>query len=155
MNKKISAGLLMYKWDTNILKVLLGHPGGPFFKNKDLGQWTIPKGEVDINEELLNGAIREFKEETGIEPTGPYIALGSVKRKDGKVIHTWAFESKLKEPIIVKSNTFLLEWPPKSGKLVEFPELDKVDFFDLKEGRLKINAVQVPFLERLENLLKS
>ena len=136
---KISAGLLMYRDRTEhqaSVEVLLVHPGGPFWKNKDDGAWTIPKGEVEAGEELLAAAIREFNEETGLTPIEPFLALGQVKHKSGKVVHAWAFRDDC-DPTQIKSNTFEIEWPPKSGHRQEFPEIDRADFFDLSAARAK------------------
>jgi predicted NUDIX family NTP pyrophosphohydrolase len=144
---KQSAGLLMYRWQNKALEFFLVHPGGPFFKNKDEGYWTIPKGEPEGNEALLEAAKREFIEETGIEPVGPYIELGQVKQKGGKVVHAWAFEKDEVKDVI--SNNFELEWPIKSGKKVFFPEVDKGAYFGLKEAEVKINLAQKDFLLRL------
>src|SRR6185436_13629282 len=115
-----SAGLLMYRVKDGRLDVLLGHPGGPFWKGKDKGAWSIPKGEVESTEGLFETAIREFAEETGFNPTEPFIQLGEVKQKSGKTVHAWAFKGDC-EPAQLRSNTFSIEWPPKSGKIQEFP----------------------------------
>jgi predicted NUDIX family NTP pyrophosphohydrolase len=153
----------MYRRRGQDLQVLLAHPGGPFFKNKDDGHWTIPKGEIDHNEELLSAAIREFREEIGIDldPAGKFIDLGSIRQKGGKTVHAWAVESSdAAPPGAPKSNEggpasvgcqthFTLEWPPKSGKFQTFPEIDRAEFFDLAVARKKINSAQVPFLDRL------
>jgi predicted NUDIX family NTP pyrophosphohydrolase len=145
---KQSAGLLMYRLKKEV-EFFLVHPGGPFFKNKDEGVWTIPKGEPGEDEPLLEAAQREFKEETGIEPEGPFISLGTVKQKGGKIVHAWAFEKE--DANWVKSNHFELEWPPRSGKMVSFPEMDKGAYFGLKEAELKINPAQREFLLKLIN----
>lgn len=147
---KISAGLLMYRDRTEhqaFVEVLLVHPGGPFWKNKDDGAWTIPKGEVETGEELLAAAIREFNEETGLTPGEPFLSLGQVKHKSGKIIHAWAFRGDC-DPSQIKSNTFEIEWPPKSGRRQEFPEIDRADFFDLSAARQKILAAEQPLLDR-------
>lgn len=149
---KQGAGLLVYRRHDGRLQVLLAHPGGPFFQNKDAGVWTIPKGEPDPDEDLLNAACREFQEETSIEPTGPFTPLTSVKQKGGKVVHAWAFEGDCDASVLV-SNTFTMEWPPKSGRQMEFPEMDKAVFFDLDVAKSKINPAQVGLLEELENLV--
>lgn len=152
---KISAGLLMYHCSTvNELNFFLSHPGGPFFKNKDLGSWTIPKGEPYPDEEFLSAAIREFKEETGIDPNPPYLELGQVKQAGGKVVHAWAFKTESPSIPAIISNNFEMEWPPKSGKKATFLEIDKAAFFPLREAILKINPAQKDFITRLSELLK-
>jgi predicted NUDIX family NTP pyrophosphohydrolase len=149
---RVSAGLLMYRICKGQLQVLLAHPGGPYFKNKDDGSWTIPKGEVEPGEDLLETAKREFQEETGIAPTGPFIALTTVKQKGGKLVHAWAFAGDC-EPSALVSNTFTLEWPPRSGRQVEFPEIDRIEFFDGAAARRKIKAGQEALIEELEGLV--
>lgn len=151
---QISAGLLMYRLCEGQLQVLLVHPGGPFFKNKDEGAWSIPKGEPADGEELLDTAIREFHEETGLDSNGPYIELRHVKLKSGKIVHAWAFEGDCSVDKIV-SNRFSMEWPPKSGKFAEFPEVDRAGFFDLPTARGKINAGQAPLLDQLQPIVLS
>jgi predicted NUDIX family NTP pyrophosphohydrolase len=146
---RVSAGLLMYRIAGGNLQVLLAHPGGPFFRNKDDGAWSIPKGEVEPGEDLLEGAKREFAEETGFAPTGPFIALKLVKQKGGKTIHAWAFEGDC-NPSTIVSNTFTLEWPPRSGRRMEFPEIDRAAFFDLAAARKKINPGQAALIDELE-----
>src|SRR5688572_19564023 len=120
---KISAGLIMYRTGNERLQVLLVHPGGPFWARKDAGVWTFPRGEIAEGEELLIAAIREFQEETGYTAKGPFIPLGQIKQKSGKVVHAWAFEGDC-DPASLKSNAFELEWPPKSGRMCQFPEVD-------------------------------
>ena len=144
---RISAGLVMYRRRNGELEFLLAHPGGPFSKSKDEGHWTIPKGEPDRDEELLEVAQREFEEETGLKPRGPYIELGSIQQKGGKWVHAWGFEGDCSAGIC--SNTFQMECPPKSGKMCEFPEMDRAEFFTLEEARRKIKETQFPLLERL------
>lgn len=146
---KCSGGLLMYRFREQILQVLLVHPGGPYWKNKDEGAWSIPKGEAEPAEDLLDVARREFEEELGQKPEGPYVELAPVKQKGGKVVHAWAFEGDC-DPSTIKSNTFATEWPPKSGQVLEFPEVDRAAFFDLEEGRKKINPAQTALLDELE-----
>jgi predicted NUDIX family NTP pyrophosphohydrolase len=146
---RVSAGLLMYRLRDGKLQVLLAHPGGPYFKNKDDGAWTIPKGEVEPEEELLAAAEREFTEETGIAPTSPFLSLKSVKQKSGKIVHAWAFQGDC-DPKALVSNTFLIEWPPRSGKRIEIPEVDRADFFDVATARQKINPAQIAFINELE-----
>jgi predicted NUDIX family NTP pyrophosphohydrolase len=149
---RVSAGLVLYRRRGASLEVLLVHPGGPFWRNKDAGAWTIPKGEVEEGEDLLATAIREFAEETGVQLPGPFAALGPVKQKGGKVVHAWASEGEL-DVAAIKSNTFEMEWPPKSGRRVEFPEIDRAEFFDLATGRVKINAAQITLLDELEAMV--
>jgi len=139
----------MFRRKNDELEVLLVHPGGPFFQRKDDGAWTIPKGEVALGEDLLTRAQIEFGEEIGIKPSGNWIPLGSIKQKGGKVVHAWAFEGDLPDSFQLKSNTFEMEWPPRSGKLKEFPEIDRGEFFAEEVARQKINPAQTPFLDRL------
>jgi predicted NUDIX family NTP pyrophosphohydrolase len=140
-----SAGLLLYRIREPKLEVLLVHPGGPFWKNKDDGAWSIPKGEVADGEELLEAAKREFEEETGYLPAGPFVPLTPVKLKSGKVVHAWAVEGDF-DLVGFTSNTFTMEWPPRSGKAVEFPEVDQAEFFDLETAKRKINTAQAAFI---------
>jgi len=146
---KISAGLLLYRVRNGALEFLLVHPGGPFWKNKDDGAWTIPKGEIAEGEEPLSAAIREFEEELGFKPTGPFTELTSIKQKGGKVVQAWAFEGDC-DPSQIKSNTFSIEWPPRSGKQAEFPEIDRAEFFNLEDAKIKINPAQIPLLEEVQ-----
>ena len=150
---KTSAGLLMYRRRADALQVLLVHPGGPFFRNKDDGAWTIPKGEAAPGEDLLATAQREFEEELGVRLTGHFVPLAPVKQKGGKTVHAWAVEGDL-DPASIRSNMFTMEWPPKSGKQVEFPEIDRAAFFDLTAARKKINAAQVTLLDEIITLVK-
>ena len=151
---KTSAGLLMFRRTSGGLEVLLVHPGGPFFRNKDDGAWTVPKGEAAEDEDLVARAKLEFREELGMEPAAvELIELGSVKQKGGKTVHAWAFEGNLREDFVVTSNTFAMEWPPRSGRTQEFPEIDRAEFFSIENAKLKINAAQVQFLERLMTFL--
>jgi predicted NUDIX family NTP pyrophosphohydrolase len=151
---KLSAGLLMFRRVADQFQFLLVHPGGPYFKNKEDGAWTIPKGEVDPEEtDLLGTAKREFLEETGICTFGSFMALTHVKQKGGKTIHVWAFEGDC-DPGSIVSNTFTMEWPPKSGKMEEFPEIDRAAFFDLNTARQRINPGQIPLLIELQDLLQ-
>ena len=132
-------------------EVLLVHPGGPFFADKDAGSWTIPKGMPDGGEDLLACARREFREETGFDPgAGPFVPLGEVMQKGGKTVHAWAFAGDC-DPADVKSNAFKCQWPPRSGKWASFPEVDRAGFFTIDEARLKLNPAQVAFLERLRD----
>ena len=150
---KISAGLLMYRIKNRELEIFLVHPGGPFWKNKDLGAWSIPKGEVKIKEDFLETAQREFEEETGIMPKGKFIPLGEIKQKSGKIVHAWAFEGNW-DGFLMKQNFIEIKWPPKSGKKIKIPEVDKLKFFNTKEAKKKINPAQVEFIKRLERYLK-
>ena len=130
------------------LKVLLVHSGGPFYKNKDAGAWSIPKGEFLDNEEALAAAKREFAEETGNQADGEFIALEPVYLKSGKKIYAWAVEGTI-DIIKIKSNLFEMEWPPRSGKLQTFPEVDKAEWFDIETAKIKVNAAQVPLIDEL------
>ena len=151
---KVSAGLLMYRVREGRLEVFLAHPGGPFFAKKDEGHWSIPKGETGPGEDLVSAAMREFKEETGIEPAGEFIELGSVKQRGGKIVHAWAFAGDWDERRPLQSNTFEIEWPPMSGQRQSFPEMDRVAFFSIPEAKRKLTEAQHPFLERLQTALK-
>ena len=150
---RVSAGLLMFRRKGGALEFLLAHPGGPFFARKDEGAWTIPKGEAAPDEDLLTRAQIEFEEEVGIRPHGNWIELGSIKQKGGKTVHAWAFEGDLPDPFELKSNTFEIEWPPRSGKLKQFPEIDRAEFFIEEIARRKIKPAQVPFFDRLADAL--
>ena len=145
----------MFRRRNNELEVLLAHPGGPFFARKDDGAWTIPKGEAAPGEDFLTRAQIEFEEEVGFRPKSArgWVELGSIKQKGGKVVHAWAFEGDLPDSFQLKSNTFEMEWPPRSGKLKEFPEIDRVEFFAEAVARQKINPAQTPFLDRLRAAL--
>lgn len=145
---KTSAGILLYKKNLDKIQVLLVHPGGPFFKNKDAGWWTIPKGEPEKDEDLLQTALREFEEETGYTPSGDFKQLSPITQKGGKTVHCWAVSGELDTSNVV-CNIFDLEWPPKSGKVQQFPEIDRAGWFDLAEARLKINERQIGFLDEL------
>ena len=154
MPKVVSAGLLMYRVREQHLEVLLAHPGGPFFTRRDEGVWSIPKGEVDVGEDQLDAARREFYEETGLAPHGSFLPLGAVKYKNHKVVHAWAFEGDC-DPAGLVSNTFEMEWPKGSGRLCEFPEIDRADWFGLDEAREKIVQAQRRFLFDLEALVQT
>jgi len=151
---KVSAGLLMYRVRDGQLQVFLAHPGGPFFAKKDEGHWTIPKGEIESGEDLLAAAIREFKEETGIEPRGDFLELGQIEQNGGKIVHAWAFPGDGDESQPLQSNTFELEWPPGSGKIQSFPEIDRVEFFSIPQAGKRLKGAQHPFLDRLQAALK-
>lgn len=142
----------MYRIRDGRLQVLLAHPGGPFFKNRDKGAWTIPKGEIQPGEDLLAAAQREFEEEIGFTPAGPFIPLMHVTQKGGKIVHAWAFEGDC-DPAAIVSNTFALEWPPRSGRQLEFPEVDRAEFFDLAQSRRKIKAAQMALIDELKGIL--
>ena len=148
---KTSAGLLMYRRRDGLLEFLLVHPGGPFWKNKDAGAWTIPKGELEEAEDPLAAAIREFREELSLEVKGPFTELRPIKQKSGKIVRAWAFEGDC-EPEKIKSNTFAIEWPPRSGSMAEFPEIDRAEFFDAERAKEKINPAQVAFLDEVMRL---
>ena len=150
---RIAAGLLMYRIREGIVEVLLAHPGGPYFHSKDEDVWTIPKGEPDPGEDLLLTAKREFEEETGVTPEGNCFRLQPIKQKGGKIVHAWAFEGDC-DPTAIKSNRFTMEWPPKSGQQMEFPEMDRAEFFDLETARTKIKAGQERLLDELEATLQ-
>lgn len=154
MKKRISAGLLMYRIKENVPEVLLAHPGGPYFAKKDEGHWTIPKGEPDDAEDLLITAMREFKEETGIIPVGEFIPLGSIIQKGGKEVIAWAFEMNLPDGFVHECNLVEIEWPPRSGKFTDFPEVDKVGFFTAEKAKVKIKEAQIPLIVRLQEQLK-
>jgi predicted NUDIX family NTP pyrophosphohydrolase len=143
----------MFRRQGDGFEVLLAHPGGPFFANKDDGAWTIPKGEAAPGEDLPTRAQIEFEEELGVKPSGNWIALGSIKQKGGKIVHAWGFEGDLPDHFELKSNTFEMEWPPRSGKSQTFPEIDRAKFFVEKVARSKINPAQVSFLDRLREQL--
>jgi len=143
----------MYRVRDGKLEVLLVHLGGPFWTKKDGGAWFVPKGEVEPGEDELEAAKREFKEETGFDPGDKLQPLGSVKQKSGKTVTAWAFEGDC-DPATLKSNTFAIEWPPRSGKQKEFPEIDRAAFFTIEAARAKIHPAELDFLERLDSLCK-
>jgi predicted NUDIX family NTP pyrophosphohydrolase len=145
---KRSAGILLYKRHGGSLRVLLAHPGGPFWRNKDAGAWSIPKGEIGDHEEPLAAALREFTEETGVTLDGDFIPLGEIKQKGGKMVIAFALERDL-DPSTIASNTFTIEWPPRSGRQQTFPEIDRAEWFDLDTAREKINAGQAVLIDRL------
>jgi predicted NUDIX family NTP pyrophosphohydrolase len=147
-----SAGLLMYRRRGGRLEVLLAHPGGPFWSGRDEGAWTLPKGLYTDTETPLAAACREFGEETGFACSPPYLPLGELRQKSGKRIAAWAFEGDA-DPDALRSNLFELEWPPRSGRLASFPEVDRVGWFDLAQARRKLLAGQAPFIDSLEAVL--
>lgn len=153
MAAKTSAGLLMFRRQEGRLELLVAHPGGPYFRRRHESSWTIPKGMVDDGESLLEAAQREFREETGFEPEADsYLPLGEIKQRSGKRVHAWAFEGDC-DPSRFESVAFELEWPPRSGKIVEFPEVDQVRFVDPDEARRLLNKSQVAFVDRLLEVL--
>lgn len=151
---KQSAGILLFRFKNKQPEVFLVHPGGPFFRNKDDGAWSIPKGEFTDDEEALDAAVREFEEETGLVLTGEFIPLDPVTQKGGKKVYAWAIAGDIDHETIV-SNTFEIEWPPRSAKKQTFPEVDKAGWFDVETAKVKINAAQVEFLKNLLIKLKS
>lgn len=148
-----SAGLLMCRVREGAIQFLLVHPGGPFFKNKDAGAWTIPKGEVAPGEGPFEAAKREFREELGFEPVGQFIELPAIIQKSGKRVLAWAFEGDC-DPERIASNTFEIEWPPRSGRRAAFPEVDGARFFDLEEAQKRINSALWPLLEEAAKKLR-
>lgn len=150
---RLSAGILLFRRSGDGPQVLLAHPGGPLFEKRDNGHWTVPKGEPDPDEPLLAAARREFAEEIGQRPPdGPLMELGSITQKGGKVVHAWGLEGDL-DPDTAESETFELEWPPRSGRVQTFPEIDRVAWFDLAEARHRIKEAQIPLIDRLEAAL--
>ena len=150
---RTSAGILLWRGRKGRVEVLLAHQGGPFWVKKDIGHWTIPKGEVEPGEEFVAVARREFAEETGHQaPNHPLIDLGQITQKSGKLVLGWAVQGDL-DPSTATSNTYDMEWPPHSGTVQTFPEIDRVEWFDLDEARRRLKAAQVPFLDRLQAAL--
>ncbi len=149
MTKKQSAGLVIYRKDKNLLEVFLVHPGGPFWKNKDEGAWSIPKGEFEETEQPLQAAIRECAEETGKAVSGRFMKLSPVIQKSGKTVFAWAVQQNI-DTSHITSNKFKIEWPPRSGKFQNFPEVDKVAWFVINEAKKKINVAQISLLTELE-----
>ncbi|MBS1526450.1 MAG: NUDIX domain-containing protein [Bacteroidetes bacterium] len=149
---KQSAGILLYRIRNDRTEVFLVHPGGPFFRNKDEGGWTIPKGEFGDDEKALTAAKREFREETGQTIAGKFIALSPVRLKSGKKIYAWAVEGEIDHETIV-SNLFEIEWPPRSGKKQRFPEVDKAGWFDTEIAKTKINPAQSKLIDELCQIL--
>ena len=157
---KISAGLLWYRFQNTLPEVFLVHPGGPFWQKKDIGAWSVPKGELDKDEDALDAAKREMKEETGIDPEKPglrssdFLKLAPVQQKSGKIVYAWAVQGDF-DASEIDCNTFEIEWPPKSGNKKAFPEIDKAGWFTLGEAKNKINPGQVPLIEQLEHFSKA
>jgi predicted NUDIX family NTP pyrophosphohydrolase len=149
---KVSAGLLMYRKRNQQLEVLLVHLGGPFWAKKDAGAWFVPKGEVNPGEDELSAAKREFQEETGLAPGADLLPLGSVRHKSGKKVSAWAFEGDC-DPAVLRSNTFQMEWPPHSGKMREFPEIDRAALFTIEAAREKMHPTEFEFISRLAELV--
>ena len=152
MPKKTSAGILLYRMLNDALEVFLVHPGGPYWAKKDEGAWSVPKGEFEAGDDPLDSAKREFCEETGFDINGYFIELTPLKQPSGKVVYVWAVEGNL-DATSIKSNMFSMEWPPRSGKDQEFPEVDQGGWFTLKQAREKLLAGQRGFLEQLQNKL--
>lgn len=151
---KRSAGILLYRLSGGVPEVLLVHPGGPFWARRDAGAWSVPKGEYEDGDDPLASALREFEEETGAAlESGELVELGDVKQKSGKVVRAWAAEGDL-DPDAVHSNTFTMEWPPRSGRMAEFPEIDRAGWFGIDDAREKLNPAQAEFLDRLLGLLR-
>lgn len=148
----VSAGLLLYRRSHNGLEVFLAHPGGPFWKDKEAGAWTIPKGVIDPEEDPLDAARREFTEETGIQPQGPFVPLGTVRQRAGKTIHAWAWEGNANAGSTT-SNEMRTEWPRASGRWITFPEVDRCAWFDRVTAKARINPAQAELIDRLEALL--
>jgi predicted NUDIX family NTP pyrophosphohydrolase len=151
---KISAGILLYRMRPQGVQVLLVHPGGPFWAKKDDGAWSIPKGLADEGEDLLAAAKREFLEETGLAIEGEFLDLGGYKQPGGKTVHAFACEGDF-EPAELRSNMFSMEWPPRSGRLTEFPEVDKAAWYDLDEALDKVHKGQKPIIARLREIMSS
>lgn len=150
----ISAGILLYRRSGDSVEVLLAHPGGPFWAMRDEGAWSIPKGEVAPGEDLVAVAEREFQEEVGVPvPCDKPLSLGSVKLRSGKTVHAWACEGDI-DPSEQRSNTFAMQWPPHSGRMQEYPEVDRVEWFNPTTARRKLNPAQGPFVDRLLERLR-
>ncbi|GAA5089515.1 NUDIX domain-containing protein [Chryseobacterium ginsengisoli] len=151
---KISAGILLFKKENEKYLYFLVHPGGPFWKNKNLGTWSIPKGEALEGEKLIDRALIEFNEETGKKVDGDFIKLKPIKQKGGKTVFAWALEGDL-EMSDFQSNIISFQWPPKSGKTIEIPEVDQWEWFETEEAKKRINPAQVEFINEIEKLMKS
>jgi predicted NUDIX family NTP pyrophosphohydrolase len=152
MSHKESAGLILFRRSDGHLEVLLAHPGGPYWESRHEGAWTIPKGGIDAGEEPLQTAIREFTEETGFTPCGPFIPLGTITQRSGKIVHAWAFSGDC-DPTRLASVMTTTEWPPRSGRQIDIPEIDRAAFFTLDEARRAINVAQAELLDRLVSAL--
>ncbi|HET7422107.1 MAG TPA: NUDIX domain-containing protein [Gemmatimonadales bacterium] len=149
----VSAGILLFRRRQGAVEVLLAHPGGPFWRGRDAGAWTIPKGLVAPGEALLDAARRELHEETGLAPEGPFLPLGSIRQKAGKTVHAWACEGDA-DPATVTSNTTTIEWPRGSGRRITYPEVDRCAWFAIDAARAKLNPAQSELLGRLEMALQ-
>ena len=149
---RTSAGLLLFRRARAGLEVFLVHPGGPFWRGRDAGAWSIPKGEIGPGEDPLAAARRELAEETGVSVDGRFVELAAVRQKGGKIVRAWAIEADC-DAATITSNVFSLEWPPRSGKHADFPEVDKAAWFALDEARRRINPAQAAFVDELERLL--
>lgn len=147
---KKSAGILLYRIQNKNPEIFLVHPGGPFWAKKDDGAWSIPKGEFEDNEDPLDAAKREFEEETGLRISGEFVQLNPIKQKSGKIVFAWALEGNF-DPATIKSNSFEIEWPPGSGKMRSFPEIDKAEWFSITVAKTKINSGQSALINELEN----
>ena len=154
MARKESAGIVLYRYCDSRLEIFLVHPGGPFWKNKDAGAWSIPKGEFDKDEVPLEAARREFHEETGFSVDGSFVALTPVRQAGGKVVHAWAVKGDC-EAESIKSNSFTMEWPPRSGQRMEFLEVDRAGWFNLELARQKILKGQLMLLDELQRVLQN
>ena len=150
---KKSAGLVIYRHKAGMLEIFLVHPGGPFWSKKDAGVWSIPKGEFEEEEDPIEAALREFTEETGVKITGDLIALDALRQPGGKTVYAWAIAGNF-DPAVIKSNTFSMEWPPKSGRVKEFPEVDRAGWFSIEEAMIKILKGQQGFIIQLEEKLR-
>jgi predicted NUDIX family NTP pyrophosphohydrolase len=150
----VSAGLVLFRRAGGQLEVLLAHPGGPFWANKDAGAWTIPKGLLGSDDDPLAAAQREFAEETGFHPTGPFLPLGMIRQKAGKEVRAWACEGDL-DASRTTSNTMWIEWPPRSGKQLRIPEVDRCAWFTSTQARIQLNPAQTAFIDRLETALEA
>jgi predicted NUDIX family NTP pyrophosphohydrolase len=153
MTSKKSAGILLFRRIAGKFEVFLVHPGGPFWKNKDLGAWSIPKGEFNEDEMALAAAKREFKEETGIAVNGSFLELTPIRQKSGKWVHAWALEKNI-DAASIKSNEFEVEWPPRSGKTRRFPEVDRAEWFTVEQAIQKIIPAQATLVDELVSLLR-
>jgi predicted NUDIX family NTP pyrophosphohydrolase len=153
VSKKLSAGILLYRWRGPTVEVFLVHPGGPYWAHKEDGAWSIPKGECGAGEDPLDTARREFAEETGSSVTGSFLPLTPLTQPSGKVVSAWTVEGDL-DPATVRSNSFTLEWPPHSGQRQDFPEVDRGAWFDLSAAHIKLQPGQRGFLDELQELLK-
>jgi predicted NUDIX family NTP pyrophosphohydrolase len=152
-NSRLSAGLLLYRRTNGGVEIFLAHPGGPFWRRRDEGAWTVPKGIIEDGEDPLDAACREFEEETGIVPVGPYLPLGSIRQKAGKTVHAWAWEGDA-DPTAIRSNEMEVEWPRGSGVVRSYPEVDRCAWFNPREAREKINAAQAELIDRLFEALR-